>query len=274
MLKEKIHVAVPTAFDREEKLNIDKTIGHMKELYSKGVKSVLVAGTTGEQHSLNVDEKMDILDAIESEKQLISEMEIIMGVSAVRQKDAETLASRIGQSTISAIMLGYPPYIIPTQQEAINYSEKIMRLSNKPTILYNNPKRTGFDLSSESIVHLGTNRFVIGIKDPGDKGKLEKIKKGIPNKAFYFYAGGETDLEDKISWGYNRLSSIAGNTYPSEVKNWFLNLLDKEVLNGHEEKTIESIKTQIFSGNAILNTKNILAEKYNETWTCRSPIGN
>lgn len=199
MLKETMHVAVPTAFDKDERLNIDKTIGHIKKLYSQGIKSVLVGGTTGEQHSLSGDEKLEVLRSIESEIQLISEMEIIMGISAIRQKDAEILAERVSKSKISGIMLGYPPYIIPTQKEAVSYSKKIIELSNKPTILYNNPKRTGFDLSSESIINLSQNSSVMGIKDPGNKTKLAKIQEQISNKEFYFYAGGELDLEDKIS---------------------------------------------------------------------------
>src|SRR5699024_9094264 len=134
--------------------------------------------------------------------------------------DAEKLAERISQSKVSAIMLGHPPYIIPSQQEAINYPDKIISLASKPVILYNNPKRTGFDLSYESIVYLSMNESVIGIKDPGDKAKLEKIKKNILNKEFLFYAGGELELEDKVQSGYNRLSSIAGNIYPQEVKEW------------------------------------------------------
>jgi len=42
-----MHVAVPTAFDKDEKLNIDKTIGHIQELYSQGIRSVFICGTTG-----------------------------------------------------------------------------------------------------------------------------------------------------------------------------------------------------------------------------------
>lgn len=217
-------------------------------------------GPQGEQHSMNVVEKLNVISAIESGQKLIKEMEIIIGISALRQQDAEKLAERISQSKVSAIMLGHPPYIIPSQQEAINYPDKIISLASKPVILYNNPKRTGFDLSYESIVYLSMNESVIGIKDPGDKAKLEKIKKNILNKEFLFYAGGELELEDKVQSGYNRLSSIAGNIYPQEVKEWFECLLNKSVINENEASMIVNIKRQIFEGNAILNTKNILSE--------------
>lgn len=273
MLKEKMHVAVPTAFGLHEVLEMPKTINHIKLLYDKGVKSVLVGGTTGEQHSLSLEEKLDILEAIEKESELTKDMEIIMGVSSIRQKDAEKLATKINGSSISAIMLGYPPYIIPSQEEALSYSERIIKLAGKPAILYNNPKRTGFDLSAESIITLSGNELVIGIKDPGDRDKMEILTKEIKGD-FLFYAGGEIGLEDKISWGYNRLSSIAGNLYPEEVKSWFEKLILNDSVPEEDAIVLEEIRNEIFQGNAIFNIKKTLADNYDEAWLCRSPIGN
>lgn len=273
MLKEKMHVAVPTAFGLHEVLETPKTIDHIKLLHHRGVNSVLVGGTTGEQHSLSLEEKVEILEAIEKEPELTKEMEIIMGVSSIRQKDAEKLAAMINESSISAIMLGYPPYIIPSQEEALSYSERIIKLAGKPVILYNNPKRTGFDLSAESIITLSGNELVIGIKDPGDRDKMKILTKEIKGD-FLFYAGGEIGLEDKISWGYNRLSSIAGNLYPEEVKSWFEKLILNDPVPEEDAIVLEEIRNEIFKGNAIFNIKKILADDYDEAWLCRSPIGN
>ncbi|WP_052255164.1 dihydrodipicolinate synthase family protein [Salinicoccus sp. YB14-2] len=273
MLKEKMHVAVPTAFDEDESLNTGKTIKHIKALYSRGVRSVLVSGTTGEQHGLSLDEKLRLLESIEGEPGLTEEMEIIMGISAIRQKDAEKLASRVKESNISAIILGFPPYILPSQEEAVAYSEKIIDSAGKPVILYNNPGRTGFDLSAESIITLSRNDLVLGIKDPGDSDKMKILKEAIDD-GFLYYAGGEVGLEDKISSGYNRLSSISGNLHPEAVKDWFGKLLSNESLTEEESKALDVIREEIFSGNAILNIKRVLTNEYKETWVCRSPIGN
>lgn len=273
MLKEKIHVAVPTAFDEDETLNVGKTINHIKSLCSRGVHSVLISGTTGEQHSLSLGEKISLLGAIEGEPSLTQNMEIIMGISSIRQKDVEKLASRVGESNISAVMLGYPPYIVPSQEEAVLYSKKIIESAGKPVILYNNPGRTGFDLSAESIITLSRNDLVIGIKDPGDRGKM-KILKEVIDGGFLYYAGGEVGLEDKISSGFNRLSSISGNLHPEEVKGWVGKLLSNESLTEEESSAFDDIRSKVFKGNAIFNIKKALTSEYGETWRCRSPIGN
>lgn len=274
MLTEKVHIAVPTAFFEDESLNIKGTISHIRDLYKQGTKSVLVSGTTGEQHSLNIQEKIEIINGLELEEELIGNMEIIFGVASIRQKEAEELAEKIRHTKISGIMLGYPPYVIPTQEEAVVYTKRIIHLSNKPTILYNNPKRTGFDLSEKSIIQLSEIDLVVGIKDAGNKEKIERIKSGMLRNNLYFYAGGEVDLDEKVLHGYNRLSSIAGNVSPTEISQWFQKMLMKQKVSKQESKKIKNIMEQVYRGNAIVNLKKVINHKGIPMGICRSPIGN
>lgn len=274
MLTEKVHIAVPTAFFEDESLNVQGTLDHIRSLYKQGITSVLVSGTTGEQHSLDLQEKVEIINSLEKEKELTHNMEIIFGIAAVRQKEAEALAEKIRHTKISGIMLGYPPYVIPTQEEAIIYTNRLIHLSQKPTILYNNPKRTGFDLSENSIIELSKHDLVVGIKDAGNKEKVENIKNSMDKQNFHFYAGGEVGLEEKVLSGYNRLSSIAGNAFPVEINHWFQSVLMEQPISSQERKTIDSIMDQIYKGNAIVNLKKILNDQGVSLGICRSPIGN
>ncbi|MFC3040843.1 dihydrodipicolinate synthase family protein [Virgibacillus xinjiangensis] len=274
MLTENVHIAVPTAFFEDESLNTQGTISHIKDLYGQGITSVLVSGTTGEQHSLNLQEKMELVDSLEQEEELINHMEIIVGVSSIRQKEAEELAEKIHSTRLSGIMLGYPPYIIPTQKEALTYSKKIIHLSNKPTILYNNPNRTGFDLSAKSIMELSGMDLVVGVKDAGHREKIQEIKDGLDRTDFYFYAGGEEELAEKVSYGYDRLSSIAGNVSPKIVSQWFEKMLKDQQVSEEEYMEVEKVFGQVYHGNAVVNVKNILNRKGHSMGNCRSPIGN
>ncbi|PKG22874.1 dihydrodipicolinate synthase family protein [Niallia nealsonii] len=274
MLKEKMHIAVPTAFYEDESLNIQGTIEHIKSLYSQGIQSVLVCGSTGEQHSLTLKEKLKILDDLVAEEELIHNMEIIFGVSSIRQKEAVELAKRIQPTKIAAILLGYPPYILPAQEEALIYAKKIIRFSQKPTILYNNPKRTGFDLSSESIIELSGLDLVIGLKEAGNTKRVLSLKREIRNKNFYFYAGGEMQLEEKVSLGFNRLSSIAGNIHPLKVKQWFIKMVSKQTITEQEKLEIASLLDEIYTGSPLAYVKKSINEKGITMGVCRSPLGN
>lgn len=274
MLREKFHVAVPTAFFDDESVNIEGTMAHIRNLKEQGVKSVLISGTTGEQHSLNLQEKLEMVDALEQEGVLISSMEIIFGVASIRQKEAEQLAEAVRETKMAGIMLGYPPYVRPSQAEALAYSKRIIELAGKPVILYNNPGRTGFDLAAESIIELARLDAVIGIKDAGDKGKIEKIRKDPHGKALHFYAGGEGNLGEKTAYGYDRLSSIAGNIAPTDIRGWFESLPTEAEIGKEEKQRVEEILAQVYAGNAVVNLKRMLNQTGASMGVCRSPIGN
>lgn len=274
MLKETFHIAVPTAFFEDESLNVKGTIDHIKDLYRQGVQSVLVSGSTGEQHSLSLKEKFDIIDGLTAEEELMSHMEIVFGVASVRQKEAIELAEKIRNTNITGILLGFSPYVLPTQEEALAYSKTLIHHSHKPTIIYNNPKRTGFDLSVDSILELSQNEFVIGIKEAGHKEKVRLLRSKINRDDFYVYAGGEVELEEKVSLGFDRLSSIAGNIAPMEIKAWFNHLLEKRTLTREEKEEIEAILQKVYIGSPLVNLKKGISEKGTDMGICRSPLGN
>ncbi|MFB9760540.1 dihydrodipicolinate synthase family protein [Ectobacillus funiculus] len=274
MLKETFHIAVPTAFFEDESVNIQGTIDHIRALYKQGVKSVLVSGSTGEQHSLNLKEKIEIINSLVLEEELINNMEILFGVSSIRQKEAEELAKKIRTTKISGILLGYPSYVLPTQEEALVYTKTIINLSNKPTILYNNPKRTGFDLSVNSIIQLSKIELVVGLKEAGNKEKVGLLKNDINRSNFHFYAGGEVELEEKVLQGFDRLSSIAGNISPMEISQWFNKMLTKKNITQQERVKIEVIIQQVYQGSPLVNLKKSINQKGIQMGICRSPIGN
>lgn len=266
------HIAVPTAFHKNEELNIEATLAHIQHLYKLGIHSVLVCGSTGEQHSLSLSEKLELIDHLSLLK-VDSDFELIFGVSSVRQVEAVQLAQRINKTPqIAAILIGYSPYVLPTQKEAVHYTNTILEAANKQAIIYNNPLRTGFDLSVESYKNLINHHLILGIKEAGDPRKVLELNKAI-DKPLQYFAGGEKELEQKIKLGYNGLSSIAGNLYPIEVKQWFHSLLTNETTQDYHDLKRKIIK--IFENSPLPFIKNEISKTENINFgICRTPIGN
>lgn len=268
------HIAVPTAFYDNEDLNTEATLQHIRNLYDQGVKSVMVCGTTGEQHSLTVAEKLQLLKSIDAATFLPDDLEIIFGVASIRQKEALQLAEKVNASAkINGVLLGFSPYILPSQKEARLYVEAIAKVIEKPIILYNNPRRTGFNPELDTFAELIRLPNIIGIKDAGDSARIPELI-SVADKKIYVYAGGEIDLDKKIALGANRLSSMAGNLYPSEVEAYFTDLLrgraDKTKNAGIEEKI-----HNVFSDNPIIYIKNEITKHTQiDMGIARSPLGN
>ena len=268
------HIAVPTAFYDNEDLNTEATLQHIRNLYDQGVKSVMVCGTTGEQHSLTLAEKLQLLKSIDAATFLPDDLEIIFGVASIRQKEALQLAEKVNASAkINGVLLGFSPYILPSQKEARLYVEAIAKVIEKPIILYNNPRRTGFNPELDTFAELIRLPNIIGIKDAGDSARIPELI-SVADKKIYVYAGGEIDLDKKIALGANRLSSMAGNLYPSEVEAYFTDLLrgraDKTKNAGIEEKI-----HNVFADNPIIYIKNEITNHTQiDMGIARSPLGN
>lgn len=268
------HIVVPTAFYDNEDLNTEATLQHIRNLYDQGVKSVMVCGTTGEQHSLTLAEKLQLLKSIDAATFLPDDLEIIFGVASIRQKEALQLAEKVNASAkINGVLLGFSPYILPSQKEARLYVEAIAKVIEKPIILYNNPRRTGFNPELDTFAELIRLPNIIGIKDAGDSARIPELI-SVADKKIYVYAGGEIDLDKKIALGANRLSSMAGNLYPSEVEAYFTDLLrgraDKTKNAGIEEKI-----HNVFADNPIIYIKNEITKHMQiDMGIARSPLGN
>ncbi|MBO0470689.1 dihydrodipicolinate synthase family protein [Enterococcus sp. DIV0242_7C1] len=270
-LKNSYHVAVPTAFYEDEALNVRATLDHILYLQTIGVRSFLVCGSTGEQHSLTLAEKISLLNEIENEDRIEIDVEIIFGLSSIRQKEAVALAKAVdSKEKISSILVGFSPYILPTQSEAVKYVEAISFACEKPMILYNNPKRTGFNLETASFLNIVETCRVIGLKEAGDENRILELKSVLPED-FYFYAGGENKLKEKVALGFNRLSSISGNLYPLEVKQWF-----ESLCSGNDEAFyLESEINKIFEHSPLTYLKAQLSKKEHiQMGMPRSPLGN
>jgi 4-hydroxy-tetrahydrodipicolinate synthase len=268
------HIAVPTAFYDNEDLNMEATLQHIRNLYDQGVKSVLVCGTTGEQHSLSLTEKLQLLESIDEASFLPDDLEILFGVASIRQKEALQLAGKVNASSkISGVLLGFPPYILPSQKEAKLYVEAIAKVIGKPIILYNNPRRTGFNLELDTFAELIKLANIIGIKDAGDSARIPELISAA-DKKIYVYAGGEIDLDKKIALGANRLSSMAGNLYPTEVEAY-----STDLLRGRADKIknagIEGQIHNVFAYNPIIYIKNEITKHTQiDMGIARSPLGN
>ena len=268
------HIAVPTAFYDNEDLNTEATLQHIRNLYDQGVKSVMVCGTTGEQHSLTLAEKLQLLKSIDAATFLPDDLEIIFGVASIRQKEALQLAEKVNASAkINGVLLGFSPYILPSQKEARLYVEAIAKVIEKPIILYNNPRRTGFNPELDTFAELIRLPNIIGIKDAGDSARIPELI-SVADKKIYVYAGGEIDLDKKIALGANRLSSMAGNLYPSEVEAYFTDLL-----RGRADKIknagIEGQIHNVFAYNPIIYIKNEITKHMQiDMGIARSPLGN
>ncbi|OKL35300.1 dihydrodipicolinate synthase family protein [Domibacillus mangrovi] len=260
------NVAIPTPFHDDESLYLEGFNPIVHYLTDNGIDSLLVSATTGEQNSMSIEERIQIIDYFNQQK--FENVELMFGVSATRTKDAITLIKKLEESVFDSILIQFPPYIQPTQQQAISYINELLQHTTKNVVLYNNPFRTGFELSAESLNTLISQKHpnLAGIKEESDAKRHHNTN--FPED-FIMFAGGDVDLTEKIMNGCNGLSSMVGNVYPQEIKQVFNDLLMHKPVDLWE---INHLINEVTNGQAIVNIKNHYNSLGINAGTCRSPI--
>ena len=261
-----LNVAIPTPFREDESLNVDGFAPIVEYQKQNGITSLLVSGSTGEQHSMSIEERLRIIEYFDQQR--FPDIELVFGASAIRTRDAVRLIKALETSVVDVILIGFPPYIRPTQQQAVAYVEELLSHTTKQVALYNNPGRTGFDLTPESL-HTLISRHpnIVGYKETGD---LQRhLPRAFPDE-FILFAAGDVNLVDNFATGgCNGLSSVAGNIYPQEIRRAVGQLLENEQVDA---SLIEELVSRVISGHAIINIK----QHYNglgmDTGICRAPI--
>ncbi|CAM9281947.1 unnamed protein product, partial [Ectocarpus fasciculatus] len=199
---------------------------------------VIVPGTTGEQHSLSVDEKKKLFKlAVDSASEF--SISILAGVSATSTFDAVDLAKCAVASGCGGIMLGLPPYLRLSDAEATAYVEAVHATVpvNFPILLYNNVGRNGTGPSVEVLVSWFRRGLIWGIKHanvPHEVFIKESIEMVSLEPALRLYTGSDVSSKSLLTAASERklslprfygLTSIIGNVYPEETALMVVGLL-------------------------------------------------
>ncbi|WP_336183241.1 dihydrodipicolinate synthase family protein [Bacillus sp. 205(2023)] len=259
------NVAIPTPFYENESLFLEGFDPIVEYLRNNGIDSLLICGTTGEQHSLSINERIQIIEHFNQQK--FEDIELMFGVSSIRTSDARKLIEKIEKTNIDVILLGFPPYIKPTQQQAIYYVDELLSHTSKEVVLYNNPARTGFDLSQKALKDLVSRHpNIIGLKEGGD---VHRHQQTNLSKDFIMFAAGDVNFLELINNGCNGLSSMVGNVYPREVKEAFNNLLENKPVNLNK---LNDLINEVTNNQPIVNIKAHYNKVGIKIGNCRSPL--
>jgi 4-hydroxy-tetrahydrodipicolinate synthase len=204
-----------TPFDDDEKVDC-KTLKKMTDyLIDAGVHGVFPLGSTGEGYGIDFDEKRKVIETVlEATNKRVP---VYAGTGAITTKESIKLtemATKIGVDALSVIT---PYFISPNEEELYTHYKEIASSTDLPIILYNNPGRTGVDLSLELIVRLSNIDNIVGIKDSsGDMTKAAEIVRHIGSD-FSVLAGRDTLIYGFLAYGAHGSVAATANIVPELV---------------------------------------------------------
>lgn len=239
---------------------------------------LLISGTTGEQHCLTILERKKLYEIVA--KSSPEGYPLYAGVAAFKTKDAIELAKAAESSGCSGIMLGVPPYRIPSQRELIAYVTDVANATKLPIFLYNNPNRNTVQVEPETFVHLVKtvkNNNLCGIKETGVVANVEKIKELLGKdlaKQQSFFTGGDTSYVDLFKkHGFTGITSIAGALFPEEMMSIDQHLQSGEIEKAEQIMKVLSPKIQLMQKAGFLQSlKYLLRQRGAPAGYCPAPL--
>lgn len=201
-------VPIVTAFEKGV-ISTSKTRKHADYILKKGVDYVFLNGSTGLGPSINYNERLSILHAFDD----IPE-KVIVQVGSLNLDETLSLAREAAKLKVHAIA-SLPPYFYPRIPEEwiLRYFKTISEIY--PTLIYNFPLTTGYDLTVsfvEKALSIGSD--IIGIKDTvQDISHMLQIK-WATDQEFKVYCGPDPLAMSALRSGLDGVVGGSGNYVP------------------------------------------------------------
>jgi len=216
------YTAVITPFaglDNTDKIDFNKSAELIRRQFSAGIDGVVIAGSTGEGAHLTQKEVADLVcqanviatDEYENKK-------IIAGVSNQSVNHTiENMESVVYNGADAAMVMA------PAVENIIKYFQELNRLG-VPIIVYNNPERTGRNITMIEYSRLMEMRHIVAIKESEVMGadklnpqmkQLNDLRKSAGFENSVAILSGDDEFNFRaMNWGADGFISVISNLVP------------------------------------------------------------
>jgi len=180
---------------------------------SAGTHGIVVAGTTGEASTLDVDEHIAVIAHMV--RRVRGRIPVIAGTGANATSEAITLSRAAIDVGADACLVVTPYYNKPMQEGLYAHFAAIAKAVAGPIILYNVPSRTACDLLPETVARLASVPGIVGIKEAtGDIERARTIRALCPPD-FAIYGGDDATAVSLAAVGAVGVISVTANVAPA-----------------------------------------------------------
>ncbi len=213
MRLEGIYTPVITPFSADGAIDYPALDDLIERLIGAGVHGLISGGSTGENYAETVEERLAIARFVTGRVQ--GRLPVIVGTGAMRTPDSIALAVGAREIGADAILLGSPPYAVPTERENALNALAIDRAADLPIVLYNYPGRMGVEMGREFLDRVGRSRNIVAIKESsGDINRLHLLARDYPH--LQMSCGMDDQALEFFAWGARSWICAGSNFLPEE----------------------------------------------------------
>lgn len=210
---EGIYTPIVTPMKPDGSFDFDALADVVEHLVDKGVHGLISGGSTAENYAQTVEERLELARFIKD--RLNGRLPLFVGTGAMRTPDSIMLARGAREIGADGLLLGTPPYSVPTERENALNALAIDRAADLPIILYNYPGRMGVEMGVEFLDLVCRSRNVIGIKESsGDINRVHLLARDYPH--IQMSCGMDDQALEFFAWGARSWICAGSNFLPEE----------------------------------------------------------
>lgn len=201
-------------------LNADGKIDHaafgdvLEFLIDAGVHGIIIGGSTGEYYAHTTEERLAL--AAYAREVIGTRVPLIIGTGAVRTEDSVEFAKGAKAIKADAILVGSPPYALPTEAENAAHALAVDRAAGLPVMLYNYPGRMGVSMGREFFrtVTSASKNFVAIKESSGQTSQLHMLATEFHD--IDISCGWDDQALEFFAWGARSWVCAGSNFIPRE----------------------------------------------------------
>lgn len=227
---EGIYAPVITPYREDGAIDHDAFVAQIEALIEAGVHGIVNGGSTGEYYAQSMAERVEL--ATLAHQVIGARVPLVVGTVAIRLDDAITMAETAARLGASALLVGSPPYAMPTEEENAVNALAIDRAADLPIMLYNYPGRMGVNMGEAFLERLAPHPNFCAIKESsGDINRLHLLARDHPQ--LQLACGMDDQALEFFAWGARSWVCAGANFLPeAHIALWRACAVDGDFAKG------------------------------------------
>lgn len=210
---EGIYTPLITPHRDDGSIDRDAFAAQIEWLIAAGVHGLINGGSTGEYYAQSMQERAEM--ATFARDVIGDRVPLMVGTVAIRQEDSIQMAEHAARIGAAAILVGSPPYAVPTERENALNALAIDRAADLPIMLYNYPGRMGINMGEEFLDRVGRSCNFAAIKESsGDINRVHLLARDYPH--IQMSCGMDDQALEFFAWGARSWVCGGSNFLPAE----------------------------------------------------------
>ncbi len=206
--------AVTTQFHKDLSLDIETTARHWEALIASGVKGLIVAGSLGENQTLEPNEKR--LLVAEAVKTAAGRVPVLSGVAEMSTAAACQYVRDCEKLGASGFMVMPAMVYKADLREAMQHFRRVGAATNLPWMLYNNPVGYPVDITPAHFAELADIQNLVALKESSaNTRRITELRIEVGDRYSIFVGVDDLALEASIL-GIDGWVAGSGIAFPAE----------------------------------------------------------